>query len=327
VTSISIEDLAQFAGASVQILETLADRLPKEVDYLIYRYPTHRGGTREIVAPALTWDTVTKNLHRGFLRELNYQPPEHVHGFVRRRSTRTNAAAHLAKPCVLRVDLKSFFPSISASRVETALTKQGLEPDAASLCRRLVTLNDHLPIGLSTSPFLSNIVFQATDFMLADYCQRHNISFTRYVDDLTFSGSIEDGHLDDIQAILEENNWSVNEKKTAFMRRGGPQYVTGLYVGCSDYPRIPRSIKRQLRWVAHMIETVGYIAYLESFGGYEAGMFPKKLFGWARYVVAVEPDVGYPLLRSFVENIPNRHSVHEQDIGQHRNLPSLDSKL
>lgn len=305
--SITAEDLAQLAGASVNALERLADRLPKEVDYLVYEHPTRRGGVRQIVTPAITWDTVTKNLYRGLLRELPYVPPPHVHGFVRGRSTLTNASTHLAKLCVLRVDLESFFPSIKAMRIESALVDQGLQPDAAALCRRLVTFKDYLPIGLSTSPLISNLVFQNTDSRLISYSNESGLSFTRYVDDLTFSGSINDDHLDAIRLILEEEGWRINDRKVKFMRRGGPQYVTGLYVGCSDYPRIPRSIKRELRRIKHLIETVGYESYLYDFGGRDAEMFPARLLGWARYVVSVEPNVGYPILRSFLDNLTDAY--------------------
>ena len=313
MAGITLEDLAQLAGSSsVRILEILADRLPKEVDYVLYKYSTRRGGVREIVAPGATLDTVTKNLYRGFLREFSYEPPPHVHGFVRGRSILTNAAEHLAKPCVLRVDLESFFPSIRAERVESALIKQGLARDAAVLCRRLITIKEHLPIGLSTSPLISNIVFQDTDTRLVHYSIEKGLSFTRYVDDLAFSGTVNDDHLSDIRRLLEEDGWRVNDRKVAFMRRGGPQYVTGLYVGCSDRPRIPRNIKRQLRWVSHMIEKVGYETFLEEFGGFEAQMFPNRLLGWAKYIASVEPDIGYPLLRSFNDNASDTYISWER---------------
>jgi|SRR6476469_144025 len=320
MTAITLEDLAQLAGASVRALELLANRLPKEVDYLVYKHPTRRGGVREILAPGATLDTVTKNLYRSFSREFSYEAPLHVHGFVRGRSTLTNASAHLGKPCVLRVDLESFFPSISAIRVESSVIEQGLDRDAAILCRRLITIKDQLPIGLSTSPLISNLVFQRTDSRLARYSQENDISFTRYVDDLTFSGSVNDSNLRDIRHILEEEGWRINDRKVVFMRRGGPQYVTGLYVGCSDYPRIPRNIKRQLRWVSHVIERFGYETYLDDYGGLDAEMFPKRLLGWARYIASVEPDIGYPLLRSLSENISDAYFSQERYFGRQETL-------
>ncbi|HEX5298627.1 MAG TPA: hypothetical protein VFW50_16715 [Streptosporangiaceae bacterium] len=124
------------------------------------------------------------------------------------------------------------------------------------------------------------------------------------MDDLTFSGEVTDRHLTDISKILDDANWSVNTYKTAFMRRGGRQYVTGLYVGESDRPHIPRETKRRMRWILHMIQKFGYETYWESFGGERDEMHRKRLLGWACYIAAVEPGVGKPLLRAFYELIP-----------------------
>jgi hypothetical protein len=205
---------------------------------------------------------------------------------------------------VLRVDLEDFFPSISSAMVQASLEAQGYDEKAAELAVSIVTIAGKLPIGLSTSPFLSNLVFLRTDNPLAEYAQQEGLSFTRYVDDLTFSGEVTDRHLTDISKILDDANWSVNTYKTAFMRRGGRQYVTGLYVGESDQPHIPRETKRRMRWISHMIQKFGYDTYWESFGGERDEMHRKRLLGWARYISAVEPDFGYPLLRTFHELIP-----------------------
>ena len=86
--------------------------------------------------------------------------------------------------------------------------------------------------------------YPKADRSLAEYARSEGLSFTRYVDDLTFSGEVTDRHSADIGRILDDAGWSVNTRKTAFMRRGGRQYVTGLYVGEPDRPRIPRKIKR-----------------------------------------------------------------------------------
>lgn len=236
--------------------------------------------------------------------QLPYEAPDHVHGFVRERSAFTNASQHLGKRCVLRVDLEDFFPSISSTMVKASLEAQGYDEKAAELAVSIVTIAGKLPIGLSTSPFLSNLVFMSTDSSLVEYAQQEGLSFTRYVDDLTFSGEVTDRHLTDISKILDDANWSVNTYKTAFMRRGGRQYVTGLYVGESDRPHIPRETKRRMRWISHMIQKFGYDTYWESFGGESDEMHRKRLLGWACYIAAVEPDFGYDLLRTFHEKIP-----------------------
>lgn len=312
--SYSVDDLAEQAGVSVEILEALSSALPTGAGRL-YDQRTHRkkqGGIREVYKPRPPFDTISKNLYRSFLHLFSYDAPDHVHGFIRGRSTITNASQHLAKPCVLRMDLEDFFPSISAATIKTTLREQGYEEKAAEIAVNLVTIGGKLPIGLSTSPFLSNLAFLSTDHSLAEYAQSEDLSFTRYVDDLTFSGDVTDRHSVDIAQILDDAGWSVNTRKTAFMRRGGPQYVTGLYVGESGGPRIPRQIKRKMRWISHVISKFGYYTYMQEFGGADEVMLRRRLIGWARYIAVVEPDVGRPLLRTFDELVPEPdHDIYD----------------
>lgn len=318
----SVDDLAEHAGVSVQSLESLSADLPTGADRLYKSWTARKkhGGIREIIRPKLRLRLVTKNLARSFNFQLPYRAPDHVHGFVRERSAFSNASQHLGKKCVLRVDLEDFFPSISSAMVKASLETQGYDEKAAELAVSIVTIAGKLPIGLSTSPFLSNLVFLNTDNSLAEYAQQERLSFTRYVDDLTFSGEVTDRHLTDISKILDDANWSVNTYKTAFMRRGGRQYVTGLYVGESDRPHIPRETKRRMRWILHMIQKFGYETYWESFGGERDEMHRKRLLGWACYIAAVEPDVGKPLLRAFYELIP-------EEFGNEPGWDNLSSNL
>ncbi|MGA5454850.1 reverse transcriptase family protein [Streptomyces umbrinus] len=311
-----VDDLAEQAGVSVEILELLSLNLPAGAGRL-YVQRIHRkkhGGIRELFKPNPPFDAISKNLHRSFTSLFSYEAPDHVHGFVRGRSTISNASQHLAKRCVLRMDLEDFFPSIDAATTKASLREQGYEGKAADFAVNLVTIGGKLPIGLSTSPLLSNLVFLSTDRSLAEYAQSEGLSFTRYVDDLTFSGDVTDRHSADISRILDDAGWSVNTRKTAFMRRGGPQYVTGLYVGESDGPRIPRKVKRKMRWILHVISKFGYDIYMTEFGGEDEGMHRHRLLGWACYIAAVEPDVGYPLLRAFDELVP------EEDEEDHYHL-------
>ncbi|MET9434414.1 reverse transcriptase family protein [Streptomyces sp. NPDC006551] len=303
----SVDDLAEQAGVSVETLERLSSRLPAGAGHLYVQriYRKKHGGIREVYKPKMAFHFVNKNLHRSFIELLSYQAPDHVHGFVRGRSTVSNAKQHLAKACVLRMDLEDFFPSIRAEIVKASLMEQGYEEKAADTAVNLVTIGGKLPIGLSTSPFLSNLAFLGTDHSLSEYAQSEGLSFTRYVDDLAFSGDVTDRHSVEIARILDDAGWSVNTRKTAFMRCGGPQYVTGLYVGDSGGPRIPRKVKRKMRWILHVISKFGYDTYVEEFGGSSERMTRRRLLGWACYIAAVEPEVGYPLLRAFDELVPD----------------------
>lgn len=323
----SVDNLAEHAGVPLELLKALSSALPVGAHHLYepWTYRKKRGGIREIFKPLPPFDAVTKNLHRSFTDRLPYEAPVHVHGFVRGRSTISNASGHLGKPCVLRMDLEDFFPSISTATIKASLQAQGYDDEAAELAASIVTISGKLPIGISTSPFLSNLAFLDTDQSLSKYSQSEGLSFTRYVDDLTFSGEVTDRHLADISRILDDAGWSVNPYKTAFMRRGGPQYVTGLYVGEADKPRIPRKLKRRMRWILHMISTVGYDTYMEKFGGEDEEMYKRRLIGWARYILTVEPDVGYPLLRAFNELVPERYEgAGTYDLIEIEDLDDLD---
>ncbi|MCF0082187.1 reverse transcriptase family protein [Streptomyces lomondensis] len=315
----SVNNLADQAGVSVENLEWLSSSLPTGAGRLYVRRTNRKkhGGIREVFEPIFPFDVVCKNLNRSFTGVFSYEAPGHVHGFVRGRSTISNASQHLAKGCVLRMDLEDFFPSIDAATVKASLREQGYEEKAAELAVNLVTIGGKLPIGLSTSPLLSNLVFLSTDRSLAEYAQSEGLSFTRYVDDLAFSGDVTDRHSADIARILDDAGWSVSTRKTAFMRRGGPQYVTGLYVGEPDGPRIPRKVKRKMRWILHVITKFGYDIYMEEFGGEDEGMHRRRLLGWACYIAAVEPDVGFPLLRAFDELVPEgdeENNLDEEDL-------------
>ncbi|MFF0448257.1 reverse transcriptase family protein [Streptomyces sp. NPDC004609] len=311
-----MDDLAEQADVSVEILEWLSLNLPASAGKLYGQriFRKRHGGIREVFEPKPPFDAVSKNLHRSFTSLFSYEVPGHVHGFVRGRSTISNASQHLAKKCVLRMDLEDFFPSIDAATVKGLLQEQGYEGKAVDLAVNLVTIGGKLPIGLSTSPLFSNLVFLGTDHLLAEYARSEGLSFTRYVDDLTFSGDVTDRHAADIARILDGAGWSVNTRKTAFMRRGGPQYVTGLYVGESDKPRIPRKVKREMRWILHVISRFGYERYMAEFGGEDKGMHRRRLLGWACYIAAVEPDVGYPLLRAFEQLVPEGDEEDQYDL-------------
>lgn len=227
------------------------------------------------------------------------EPASHVYGFVKGRGIRQNAARHLAKPVVLRMDLANFFESISREAVLESLRENGYDDAAGSLVADLTTVSGGLAIGLNTSPVLSNLAFRNTDLRLAELADEHGFVHTRYVDDLVFSGEVPRDFVEDVARCVTAMGWTVNTTKTRYMKRGGSQYVTGLSVADPLRPRIPVRLKRRMRWKAHYIEKFGYDAYMSTFGGEDCGDHPRRLLGWARHIASIEPEVGRPLLAQF----------------------------
>lgn len=227
-----------------------------------YRYallPRPGGTPRVIEKPKLR----LKEIQRWILREILVWIPAHqaAHGFVPGRSALTHAARHTGRPAVLRVDLEDFFASVTAGRVygifraagyteAVAHTLTGLCTNAcrldvpSPLRRRLAT--PHLPQGAPTSPALANLAAHGLDRRLSGL----GAGYSRYADDLTFSGGHRiRGLLPAIAAIVRDEGFRVNARKTRLMSSGGRQTVTGIVVNAR--PNVPRAEYDRLKALLH----------------------------------------------------------------------------
>lgn len=288
-------DLAALAYTSSLDAEELAhwqELLAAGSGYTRMSIPQKHRRRREVLRPSVGLDRVLKQLRSGLAYVLEYYPPPEVHGFVKGRDIRSNAVPHLDQDVVLRVDLADFFGTVDQTKVVRALSNCGLDGDAANAVAGVTTVDGSLPQGFSTSPFLSNLAFAETDAALVDLAGSEGVSFTRYVDDMSFSGPVavvHDDLMDSITALLSAHGWRVNPGKTRFMRRGKPQYVTGLYVGDRAGPHIPRSMKRLLRREVYYASKFGLEdARLRS----PTPMQHDRLNGWVHYAAHADAAFG-----------------------------------
>jgi RNA-directed DNA polymerase len=249
-----------------------------------YRYrwvPKRRGGMRLIEAPKPR----TKVLQRKILHEIVDVLPLHdaAHGFRARRSIRTHASAHVGCAVVLRVDLEDFFLSISAARVAAIFRAAGY-PMAVAWALTTLTTNvappsgmvfppftahaeiaavrraeqrartRHLPQGAPTSPALANLAAFGLDVRLDAVARAIGATYTRYADDLVFSGdaglSARTARLVTLVAtIARGEGFAVNHRKTRVMRRGVRQSVTGVVV--NERLSVPRDAFDRLKATLH----------------------------------------------------------------------------
>lgn len=275
----TLGDLAGFLVVDHGVLEWLADaqsreRRARDERLRNYRYgwvPRRNGPARLIEAPKQR----LKGLQRRVLDDILVHVPPHpaAHGFVRGRSARTHAAAHAGRPVVLALDLRDFFLSIAAGRVYgifraagypegvahalTALATNAAPVDVCdaapfSLRRRLRT--PHLPQGAPTSPALANLVAFRLDRRFAGLAAAAGATYTRYADDLTFSGS--HGAISTLRAavagIVRDEGFAVHPAKTRFMTAAGRQRVTGVVVNA--HPNLARDEYDRLRAAVHHAE-------------------------------------------------------------------------
>lgn len=285
--------------------------------------PQTRRRPREVLRPSVGLDRLLKQLLRGLKLASSYTPADTVHGFVKGRDIATNAASHLDQDVVLRVDLKDFFGTIDRTMLVPRLVQFGFDGSAADAIAGVTLVDGSLPQGFSTSPYLSNLVFSDTDSEMSLIVADTSITYTRYVDDLIFSGpllSVHDDFFDSVELRLKHCGWSVNGSKTRFMRRGKSQYVTGLYVGESDGPHIPRAMKRLLRREVY---------YAKKFGVRDARLRsptpiePDRINGWVHYAAHVDRVFGANLRDSWNE-VASRRSASYSSSDWDRILEDID---
>lgn len=158
-----------------------------------------------------------------------------VHGFVLGRSIITNAESHKQQRYVLNIDIKDFFPSISSEMLMPILGRYSLlDKSLLPWIEHLCFYRGALPQGAPTSPVLSNVYMLQVDSVFSDYASQHGFIYTRYADDLTFSGEGVKASKDEIISLvssaLQGIGLKINSKKTKLMPYYQRQVVTGIVV-------------------------------------------------------------------------------------------------
>ncbi len=156
------------------------------------------------------------------------QLPTNIHGGIKKKDNITNAKRHQGNKYQFTTDLRDFYPNISFKQVYQSLLNVGFSTHFSHILTQLTTWKYALPQGTPTSNHLANLVFLPTDRQLIELCLQNGITYTRYVDDLTFS-SQQDFRplLNEILEIVRSNNFSINYRKTQYQ---GNQTITGIDV-------------------------------------------------------------------------------------------------
>jgi hypothetical protein len=242
-------ELADWLCLGVTELEWLADLrgLARPGHYHYQTVAKQSGATRLLEAPKLRLKAAQSRI----LREILDLVPGHpaAHGFRAGRSVRTFVAPHVGQTVVARLDLRDFFPSISRARVQAVFRTFGYPEPVADLLGGLCTnaaptggplyRQPHLPQGAPTSPALANLCFYRADCRLAALAAAAGLEYTRYADDLAFSGpEVHEAFLARIGAIVFEEGFALQFHKTRVMRQGVRQHLAGVVVNA--VPNIER---------------------------------------------------------------------------------------
>jgi RNA-directed DNA polymerase len=276
------------------------EQIINQPSYIHYTIPKKKSGKREIYAPQGDLKRHQKRLNYYLQGYYLCSCPNEVHGFViqpnylgKACNILENAKPHVKKKYVLNIDLKDFFPSISAKRIKELFLSDifNFNEQISTALTLLTTYKGQLPIGAPTSPVLSNFICLALDRDLLEFSTAQELTYTRYADDLTFSSNflITSDHILDIINIIHEHRFNINEKKLRLQTSNQKQSVTGLTV--NDKVNVDRKLLRKVRAMLHDLTTNGLdIATqrhfkLETLTGHELkGKFIHRLEGYINFI-------------------------------------------
>lgn len=274
-------------------------------------YISGKSKTREITAPGRNLKKRQRWILNNILSCTDCQPC--VHGFIPSKSIVTNASAHIGSDVVACLDISDFFPSIDSNQVRNAFINLGYSYEVANCLTELCTHNEQLPQGAPTSPMLANIIFSETDRKLLDFLSGKDITYTRYADDLTFSGNDNiDKYLPEIIKIIRKSGWVINDKKTHISRGSQRKMVTGLIV-TDNGVKVPKRFKREFRKELFFCKKYGVEGHLNAIGKDVAVNFKEYLFGKAYFIKMVEPELGKQYLNEldYIFGISNSETEFE----------------
>jgi RNA-directed DNA polymerase len=323
----TLGELADWSRLSAEQLDWLSDErrghgrtVRPALQHYRYAYISKRGGKpRLIEAPKPR----LKGLQRRILDEILSVVPVHgcANGFVVGRSCLSGAQVHAGERVVATFDLRAFFPSIGLARIHGIFRGLGypwaVARRLAGLCTTITPAGvfsqsldrechvlygvPHLPQGAPTSPALANLLAWGLDRRLHGLARRAEANYTRYADDLAFSGG-EDfakglGRFRDVVAtIVNEEGFSLNATKTRIMPRNTRQRVTGIVV--NEHCNVGRAEFDTLKAILHNCVHTGPAGQNRA----EVPDFRRHLDGRVAWVEQINPRRGAKL-RSLFERI------------------------
>ena len=246
---------------------------------------------RKLTVPNAFLKMVQHRILEHYLYQLDVS--EYSTAYCKGKSLLDNAFPHIGKECVLKLDISHFFDSIDGDMVYLVMKRLGVSVPATALLTHLCTYKTRLPQGAPTSPYISNLVMKQFDEKLGRWCRKYNITYTRYCDDMTFSGNNSDirnaNIVGNVRRMLYRIGFTLNDKKTMFISSSQQQRVTGVVV--NEKPTLSRNQKRTLRQEVYYSQKYGAADSIERRGlDMSHDKYLHSLLGRIAFALQIEPN-------------------------------------
>ena len=260
-----------------------------ERHYRTARLPKHDGSFRRIDIPDFLMKTVQSNLLSHFLEQQPISP--YAAAYHKGAAPAVHARLHTGAKQLLKLDIKDFFPNITFSMVfQTAFPHRLLPPAAGVLLTNLCCLRESLPQGSPASPYISNLVMRSFDDYIGGWCAEQNIRYSRYCDDLTFSGDFDHEMVfHKARGFLAAMGFALNNRKTCRLSLGQRQTVTGLVV--NEKVQVSKAYRRSIRQEIYYCRKFGVRPHLtHCHKEIDPIFYLNSLAGKINWVLSVNPE-------------------------------------
>lgn len=273
-------------GFSAKTLYGLSNTLEKH--YHTVYLPKSDGSKRKLSVPDLILKLVQKSIADNIL--IQYPISKYAKAYKPGSSIQKNARPHVGKKKILKLDIEGFFDHILYSRVkDTVFYEEKYSESIRILLTMLCYYNDSLPQGAPTSPAITNIIMYDFDETVGAFCNEKNIAYTRYCDDMTFSGCFEEREIISfVKGELRKLGLFLKNRKTAVVPATKRQCVTGIVV--NEKMNITKDYRKKVRQEVYYIRKFGLDGCLNNMGISDKERYLLSLKGRIAFVLQTIPN-------------------------------------
>lgn len=281
---------------------------PSDLDKILYlsgtnlyretKIPKKSGGERTLFIPSVTLKYIQSWILNNIL--YNIKISQHANGFCKGRSIVSNAKIHLGQECLINVDIKDFFPTVTIEQVFRIFAYYGYTKEVSYVLAKLCTFEGNLPQGSPASPYISNIISLKLDKRLSTLSDKYKATYSRYADDITFSGGKGLENIIPVaEKIINDEGFTINKNKTHVSYSHQRQSVTGLIVNEKEV-KISKAYKRKLQSEIYFCKKYGVREHQKHCNDTHR-FYKEHIYGKVYFINMVEPKLAKTLLAQLDE--------------------------
>ena len=278
-----------------------------EKNYKVYKIKKRNGKYRTIYEPNSMLKQIQKQILINILN--NKSISKYAKAYHKGISLKDNAIPHINKKIILKLDIKNFFENISFLDVYNSCFSIEYFPKSVGfILTYLCTYDNHLTQGSPTSAYISNLIMKEFDEEIGNWCNINDISYTRYSDDMTFSGNFNPSELIiKIRKMLYKLGLELNNDKIHIVNKSQSQSVTGIIV--NEKLQVNAKYRNKIRQGMYYIKKFGLKSHLNKCNiNINELKYLDKLYGRILYVLQINKfDQEFLKYKKFIEELKRQY--------------------